>query len=154
MSDLPKTTDKRARTPLACSIAATHPDRFNEAFASGFYPCAPKTRPGRARSFDVNDVIALWIYQRFLDEGNSPRRAGMRACEVRSFLEDHPTTDQMFILKPSLGSHLYLPDFDVKKQHMPEMGPAPDVVSIEIWNFGYLRQRIVYQIEEAAKDVG
>ncbi|MDK8871609.1 hypothetical protein [Paracoccus sp. SSJ] len=155
MSDFPKSTNYRATTALACEIAATHPDRFNEAVHAGFYPCAPKTTPGKARSFDVNDIIVLRLYQRFLDAGMKAESAGHKACAIRQFLETHPEADQVYIVKPSMGSSYYVDQFDPKERHIPWEGPhAPDVLSVEVWNFHYLRGRIVHEIEEAAKVVG
>lgn len=155
MTNFPKTTKYRAATALACEIANTNPDRFNEAVHAGYYPCAPKTTPGKARSFDVNDVIALRLYQRFLDAGMKPESAGGKACDIRLFLETHPEADQVYIVKPSMGSSCYVEEFDLKEQHIPWDGDRPrDVVSVEVWNLHYLRGRIVHEIEQAAKIVG
>lgn len=157
MSDFPKTTEHTATTKLACNIAMTNPDRLNEAIRVGYYPCAPATRQGKARSFDVNDIIALRLYQRFLDRGTPPAGAGDLACEVRTFLHQHPDADQAYIVTPSIGSQYVLPDLDVKDQHMPaaiDGDTRRDVLAVEVWNFHYLRGRIVHEINEAAFNVG
>ncbi|WP_415391585.1 hypothetical protein [Paracoccus sp. SJTW-4] len=155
MNDFPKTTTYKATTALACEIAFVNPDRFNEAVHAGFYPCAPKTTPGKARVFDVNDIIALRLYERFLDAGMKAESAGHKACAIRQFLETHPEADQVYIVKPSMGSLIYVEEFDPKEQHVPWDGPhARDVLSVEVWNFHYLRGRIVHEIEQAAKVVG
>lgn len=155
MSNFPKSTDYKAATALACEIARTNSDRFNEAVAAGHYPCAPHTTPGRRRQFDVDDVIALHLYQRFLDEGLGAAKAGHKACRVREFLTANPGADQLYIVSPSIGSPYFLPDFDAKQQHTPFEGPhSPDVIKVEVWNFHYLRGRIVHEINEEAKTVG
>lgn len=165
MTDFPKTTRFKAATKLACTIAMTNPDRFNEAIHAGFYQCAPQTTPGRARSFDVNDIIALRLYQRFLDGGMSAKMAGQKACSVREFLRQYPEADQVYIVKTAFddgdgekGQYregYLLPDFDTKKQHADFWGnQAPDIVSVEVHNFHYLRGRIVHEIEQAALTVG
>lgn len=165
MSDFPKTTRFKAPTKLACAIAGTNPDRFNEAIHAGFYPCAPATTPGRARSFDVNDVIALRLFQRFVDGGMSAKMAGHKACSVREFLRQYPDADQVYIVKTAFDDGdadkgqfregYLLPDFDVKDQHLRGFSNLdPDVVSVEVFNFHYLRGRIVHEIEQAALTVG
>lgn len=155
MTNFPKSTEYKAATALACEIAMTHPDRFNEAVAAGHYPCAPRTTPGRRRQFDVDDVIALRLYQRFLDEGLGASKAGSKACRVREFLAANPETDQLYIVTPSIGSSYYLTEFDTTQQHVPFEGPhAPDVIKVEVWNFHFLRGRIVHEINEEAKTVG
>lgn len=163
MSNFPKSTDYRATTALACEIAATHPDRFNEAVHAGFYPCAPKTTPGKARSFDVNDIIALRLYQRFMDGGMSAKTAGQKACSIRDFLRQYPDADQAFIVKTAFddgNAEIYregyvLPSFDTSDQHIKiNSTQSLDVVSVEVHNFHYLRGRIVHEIEQAALVVG
>lgn len=155
MSNFPKSTDYRATTALACEIAATHPDRFNEAVHAGFYPCAPKTTPGKARSFDVNDIIALRLYQRFLDAGIKGEVAGKKACRIREFLEAHPEADQVYIVTPSIGSTVYTTEFDTTRHDIDWDGArGRDVISVEVWNFHFLRGRIVHEINDAAKVVG
>lgn len=155
MSDFPKSTEFKAATGLACELAQTHPDRFNEAVAAGHYPCAPRTTPGRRRQFDVDDIIALRFYQRFLDEGLGAAKAGHKACEVRQFLTEHPGADQVYIVIPSVGSAYYLPEFDTKQQHPPFHGPhSLEVIKVEVLNFHYLRGRIVDEINKEAKTVG
>lgn len=165
MSNFPKSTNLRATTALACRIAYTHPDRFNEAAASGIYPCAPKTTPGKARSFDVNDIIALRLYQRFIAGGLSAKAAGFKACNIRKFLAQNPEADQVYIVKTAFddgdgeverfreGTHLI--EFDTTQRHADFMGNnAPDVVSVEVHNFHYLRGRIVHEINETVNMVG
>lgn len=155
MNDFPKTTEYKAATALACEIAMTHPDRFNEAVAAGHYPCAPRTTPGRRRQFDVDDLIALRLYQRFLDAGMGAAKAGHKACKVREFLSEYPGAEQLYIVSPSIGSAYYLPDFDVTQQHAPSQGPhSPAVDAVEVYNFHYLRGQIVHAITEEAKTVG
>lgn len=165
MTDFPKTTRFKAATKLACEIAHTHPDRFNEAVHAGFYPCAPKTTPGKSRAFDVNDIIALRCYQRFMDGGMSANMAGQKACSIRDFLMVNPDADQVYIIKTAFDDGdgdkgVYRPGtlleyFDPKQQHADFMGKdAPDVISVEVFSFHYLRGRIVHEIENAATVVG
>ncbi|WP_313138107.1 hypothetical protein [Paracoccus jeotgali] len=152
MNTPPKQTSYKATTALACEIATTHPDRFNEAVHAGFYPCAPRTTPGKARRFDVNDIIALRLYQRFLDAGMKGETAGHKACGIRGFLEANPEADQVYIVQPSMGGPRYRDYFDPSKPDV--IFDGMDVISVEVWNFHFLRRRIVHEIEDAAKTVG
>lgn len=156
--NFPKSTPYKATTKLACAIANTHPDRFNEAVHAGFYPCAPETVPGKARAFDVNDIIALRSYQRFLDNGMNAKAAGAKACAIRQFLAEYPEADQVYIVKTAFDDGrpgTMLADFDVKDQHYRGFSNAAvDVVTVEVMNFHYLRGRIVHAITEAATVVG
>lgn len=76
----------RFRTKMACSIARISPDRFNEAYAAGNYPCAPATERGSARVFDMTGLITLFIYGRLLEQGFPPNKAGHFACKVGEVL--------------------------------------------------------------------
>lgn len=154
MSEFPKTTKLTATTKLAARIAMVEPDRLNEAIAAGFYPCAPSTSAGRARQFDLNDIIALRIYGRLIDDGVVPRKAGHIACGLRDFLQVHPDADQCYHLQPSIGSSLWTHEFDTKNIHMPNGPSSPDIISVRVWNFHYLRGRIVHELNEAANVVG
>lgn len=162
MADFPTTTRFKAATKLACKIAQVNPARFNEAIHAGFYPCAPETRPGKARSFGVNDIIALRLYQRFMDGGLSANIAGHKACSILKFLQQNPAADQVYIVKTAFddgnadkGSYSegqLLAYFDPKQQFADHHGDlSPDVVSIEVFNFRFLRSDIVYLIEQAAE---
>ncbi|SFB82048.1 hypothetical protein [Tropicimonas isoalkanivorans] len=155
MNDFPKTTKFKAATALACKIAGVNSDRFNEAVHAGHYPCAPATSPGRARRFDVNDIIALRLYQQDIESGLSPSKAGHKACEIRAFLLQHPDADQVYIVTPALGSPYYLPDFDTTQRHATFAGsPSPEIIRVEVLNFHYLRGRIVHEIDDEAMTVG
>ncbi len=155
MSDFPTTTPYKAATALACEIAGVNADRFNEAVHAGHYPCAPRTTPGKARSFDVNDIITLRLYQRFLDAGMGAKAAGAKACDIRRFLVEHPQAEQVYVVQPSIGTPHYFDYFDTRERHGPYEGAgALDIVSVEVWNLYYLRGRIVHEINEHAMTIG
>ncbi|MFN6933766.1 MAG: hypothetical protein ACK4NZ_01295 [Tsuneonella sp.] len=85
MSTAPKLTTK-----AACRVVGLDRDRFNEHVANGAYPCAPNTIPGRARLFDPDDMIGLWLFKEFLDEGTDAKRAGAMACEIANCAKFNP----------------------------------------------------------------
>lgn len=74
----------------ACRVAGIDRDRFNEHVAAGRFPCAPATVPGRARLFDPDDMIALWLFREQMDDGFDASTAGYIACEVARAAREHP----------------------------------------------------------------
>lgn len=77
MAIVPKLTTK-----AACRVARLHPDRLNEYIAADVYKCAPATVPGRARLFDPDDMLGLWLFRDLMDDGYSPSAAAEIACAV------------------------------------------------------------------------
>ena len=87
------------RAATACALAGIDNKRFNEAVAKDFYPCGPKARRGSARKFTEDDVVALFVYARLLDQEMPQRLAGQVACQVRSEIEKDPGADEVRVLK-------------------------------------------------------
>ncbi|MEM8793795.1 MAG: hypothetical protein AAGE80_19440 [Pseudomonadota bacterium] len=56
---------------------------MNEAIHHGHFECAPRTRPGAARVFEVDDVVTLQIFRVLMDAGLGERAAGTIACMIR-----------------------------------------------------------------------
>ncbi len=154
MNNLPTKTDMRATTKLACEIANTHPDRFNEAIHADFYPCAPKTTPGKARSFGVGDIVTLRLYQRFIGAGMSASAAGAKACKVREFMQSYPDAPLVFIVATDFNVLDYLlPEFDVTQKFIMINGSqAVDVIGCEVIDLNWHRVRVVHYITEADKN--
>lgn len=78
----------------ACRIAGIARQRFNEFVASGDYPCAPPTIAGKARSFSLADVVALYVFARELEARTKPINAGVIASFVHAAMiadEQAPT---------------------------------------------------------------
>lgn len=150
MTDLPTKTSLRATTKLACEIAKTHPDRFNEAVHANFYPCAPRTTPGKARSFAVDDIVALRLYQREMDAGMSASAAGAKVCAIREFMQVSPDAPRVFIIKTPLGDPDYLSEFDMRQDFtMINDRQALEVISCEMIDLNWHRARIVHYLTEA-----
>ncbi len=83
----------------ACALARINNKRFNEAVAKNFYPCAPAARRGSARKFTENDVVALFVFARLLEQDIPQRLAGQVACQVRSKIGKDPDADEVQVLK-------------------------------------------------------
>lgn len=77
-------------TKTAMHFAGLHQLRFNEAYAKGFYPCAPGTVAGSSRRWTRDDLVALRFYRLSLTSGVLPRIAGAHACELLMFMRNHP----------------------------------------------------------------
>jgi len=150
MNNLPTKTDLRASTKLACEIAHTHPDRLNESIHAGFYPCAPKTTPGKARSFGVDDIVALHLYQRFMDKGMSAGAAGAKACKIREFMQVSPDAPRVFLVDTGMGSPDFRSDFDMAQNFiMINDRQSLEVVGCEMIDLNWHRARIVFYITDA-----
>ncbi|CAN0602775.1 unnamed protein product, partial [Ectocarpus sp. 12 AP-2014] len=75
---------------IACLVAGIEKQRFNEAVAHGRYPCAPEVPKGGIRTFREDDVVALYIYARLVDQRYPPSLAGQIACAARTKLDEFP----------------------------------------------------------------
>lgn len=143
-------TKLRATTALAADICHIDRQRFNEAVASGFYPCAPETVAGRPRFFDVSDLLALRIYGHHLREGVTPRHAGHAACGVRAFLREHPEAERVLQVVADFGAHLgpvsWLPPekFDVEATWIS----GREIVSVREWRLAPMRAAIIARLED------
>lgn len=153
MSNTPTKTAMRATTKLACEIANTHSDRFNEAIHAEFYLCAPKTTPGKARSFDVDDIVALRLYQRFMNAGMSSSAAGEKACKVREFMQGYPDAPRVFIVATDFRVLDYLlPEFDLSQNFiMINHSQSVEVIGCDVINLDWHRARVVHYITAADK---
>jgi len=142
----------KARTALATELARVNRQRFNEAVAEGFYPCAPPTVRGATRVFDVNDIVTLRVYGRLLDGGTTPRAAGTIACGLRDLLRQHPEAERVVYVELSMGSPSWLlaEEFDRDATHLSGL----DIVSFREWRLKYTRDRIVFDLREEAATLG
>lgn len=89
--------DQSYRGSQACKAAGIDKQRFNEAVASGNFTCAPIVRKGGTRMFELEDVIALFLFARLVEQELPPRAAGRIACHVRSDLAMNPEAHQVRI---------------------------------------------------------
>lgn len=69
---------------LACKIVQLDRLKFNDAVASGLYPCAPATKPGSSRIFDEDGLIPLYFFARLTEFGVTTAVAGRIACDIAS----------------------------------------------------------------------
>jgi len=106
-------------TKAACRIARIDRDRFNEHVAAGHFGCAPDTTPGRARLFDPDDMIALYLFRELMDDGLNARRAGSIACAVALAARLSPDSKTITYVQDYFGP-------DSGKAFPTSAVPAPD----------------------------
>lgn len=86
---------------VACRIAGIKKQRFNEAVAADRYICAPPVPKGGIRLFTKNDIIALFLYARLVEQRTPPSEAGQIACAVLAKLQEFPDAAQIKIPRRS-----------------------------------------------------
>lgn len=72
----------RVRAAMACRIVNLDRVNFNDACASGTYPCAPATRAGSARVFTEAELPPLFYFARLTEFGLPAGKAGAMACKM------------------------------------------------------------------------
>lgn len=90
----------RVRAAMACRVVNLDRVKFNDAVASGAYPCAPSTRSGSARVFTEAELLPLYFFARLTEFGMPAGKAGAMACEMASRAsEDHaePATRIIYV---------------------------------------------------------
>ncbi len=142
----------RARAKFACQIAGMDPDRFNELVAAGSYPCAPRTIPGAARIFDVNDILTLDVHRRLTERGLIPSKAARIACDMRDFLREHPQAERGLCIWDSSGRPFWM-----LPEHLTPGATSISgfwIVSVEEWHLGWMRARILQELNDDDRIAG
>lgn len=91
-------------TSYACRVVGLNRDRFNEYVAAGHYPCAPSTIPGRARLFDPDDMLTLFLFKRLIDDGFTVEKAGKIACAIGGLAKVYPDERAIAYVETYIGS--------------------------------------------------
>lgn len=99
----------RVRAGVACRIVGLDRTKFNEAVASGAYPCAPGTRSGAPRHFTQDDLLPLFFFARLVDFVKSAQLAGKLACEMATIAQDPRAKDApRIIMLKSHSDHTFV----------------------------------------------
>ena len=151
MSTTPKLTTK-----AACRVAGLDRDRFNEHVASGAFPCAPDTVRGRARLFDPDDMIALFLFREFLDEGTDAKRAGLLACEIAQCAKFNPDARTISVVYTYFSSFHAYPSENVPgpSEWDTVLFSGSDIRKVLTYRVGKLRQMIAHYTEEERSIIG
>lgn len=145
-------------TTAACRVARIDRDRFNEHVAAGRFPCAPQTVPGRARFFDPNDMIALWLFRELMDDGFDAAHAGHIACEVATAARAYPDERAIAYVEgyfsPSTGTAVPAANVPDPSQWDSTTFSGTDIRKVTIFRIGKLRQLIAHYTEEERSIIG
>lgn len=135
-----------AKAAFAAEIAKIDKQRLNEAIAEGFYPCAPATKRGSTRTFDVQDIITLIVYRHLLDEGMVPRCAGPVACGLRELLSRAPDAQTVYHVKDGFGQTHWLTDTEFSPSQ--DILMCTNIVSARQWRFDWMREYVTHRLNE------
>jgi hypothetical protein len=153
MSANPKLT-----TTAACRVARIDRDRFNEHVAAGRFPCAPRTVPGRARFFDPDDMIALWLFRELMDDGFDAARAGAIACEVATAARAHPNEPAIAYVEdyfvPPTGTAFPVSMVPDPSEWDSTLFSGTDIRKVTIFRISKMRQLIAHYTEEERSIIG
>ncbi|MBP7334935.1 hypothetical protein [Niveispirillum sp.] len=145
-------------TVAACRVARIDRDRFNEHVAAGRFTCAPNTIPGRARLFDPNDMIGLWLFRELMDDGFEAARAGRIACEVADAARRHPETRAISYVEdyfvPPSGSAFPADQVPAASEWHKVTFSGTDIRKVTTFNVGKLRELIAHYTEEERSIIG
>ncbi len=151
----------RVTTKLAMRIAGLDPLRFNEAVAAGVYQCAPRTVPGKARTFTEIDLHGLYFFARLMEGGMENARAGDIACRLVAFLQENPTAGKPFsesrliyVVDRLRSFFISAQEYErVEKEGKKLNATAGTVYSIK-FELDFVRERIREAIEEERSIIG
>ena len=149
-------TKPKLTAMAACRVASIDRDRFNEHVAAGRFGCAPATVPGRARLFDPDDMVALWLFQELMEDGFGAATAGAVACTVAAAARQHPTEPVIAYAQTYVGSPFACPAGDLPAPS--EWGKAVlsgrDIRRVTTFNIDKLRAMIAHYTAEEAATIG
>lgn len=153
MSIVPKLT-----TVAACRVARIDRDRFNEHVAAGRFDCAPSTIPGRARVFDPDDMIALWLFRELMEDGLDAATAGSMACRVAECARLNPEAKAISFVqdyfKPVGGRAFPADQVPDQSKWDTVRFSGTDIRKVTTFRIGKLREMIAYYTEEERSVIG
>lgn len=141
----------RARTKLACRIAGIDPLRVNEAVFAGHFPCAPQTQAGRARSFDVDEIVALRIFADKQRMGMSTATAGLLACDILAKMREAPEAGWITVVWGFDGGRAVMLGLFDEKAEFPWLPWKIYEERISVWR---LRNHVLEELEAEANVLG
>ena len=141
MVGLPKLT-----TRAACRVARLHPDRLNEYIAAGTYRCAPPTVAGRARVFEPDDMIGLWLFRELMQDGHSPVKAARIACVVMEASRCWPKEPAMSCVENYFDDVTAMPASQVPDPETWEavLSGDADIRKVTTFNIAKIRRMIAH----------
>ncbi|MEP5732190.1 MAG: hypothetical protein ABJL67_22780 [Sulfitobacter sp.] len=144
-------------TPAACRVARIDRDRFNEEVAAGNFNCAPSTIPGRARLFDPDDMVALWLFRDLLEDGESKRVAGRIACKISQLAREYPEDRTISLVKSYFndgGTAMRTKDVPDPSEWDKILIGGTDIKEVRTFRIGKMRDMIAHATEEERAVIG
>ena len=151
MTILPKLTTK-----AACNVVGLNRDRFNEHVAAGHFNCAPRTVPGRARLFEPDDMLALMLFKRLMDDGFSPEKAGDMACAIAHAAKFSPDARAISYVESFFSGGTAVPASEVPPvaDWDQVLFSGTDIRKVTTYRIGKLRDMIAHYTEEERSIIG
>lgn len=146
----------RLTTKAACRVAGLDRDRFNEHVAAGNFGCAPSTIPGRARLFDPDDMVALFLFRDFLDDGVDAKTAGAMACEIGLCAKLNPDEPTISLVYTYFSGFKAYPTTSVPTPDQWDtiLLSGTDIRKVLTYRISKLRQLIAHYTEMERSTIG
>lgn len=149
-------TPDRAETKAACRVVNIDRQKLADSIANGEYPCAPETKPGVARVYEINDLVCLYIFARLTERGEPAKRAGEIACSIRAQLERTPNTSRVVLVESFMGAK---EAFDGERCDLnrpvewlfhrgEDFKPGSPILRQSIWHVGTVRALVTQAIAD------
>ena len=146
-------TYTRARTKTACRVVGIDRQKLTDAINTGDYGCAPSTTAGVARVFDVDDMTALFFYERLTARGVPSRRAGGVACLVLGQMRNDPAAERIVIAWTFAGNDHVASEKDWSVGARNAHHGTP-LLYTEIYDVGNVRKLITERLAEEGTIAG
>jgi len=143
-------------TAVACRVAGINRDRFNEYVAAGHYRCAPQTVPGRARLFDPDAMLTLFLFKRLMDDGFTVERAGGIACAIGEVAKQNPDARAISYVESYFpGGHAFLPSIVPPPEEWDNvLFSGTDIRKVTTYRIGKERDLVAHYTEEQRAIIG
>ena len=144
-------------TAAACRVARIDRDRFNEHVAAGRFQCAPETVPGRARYFDPDDMIALWLFRELMEDGFNAAKAGKIACAVGTAARANPQANAISYVEDYFygrGTAVVPEDVPPTDEWDKVLFSGTDIRKVTTFRLGKLREMIAHYTDEERSIIG
>lgn len=144
-------------TAIACRVAGINRDRFNEYVSAGQYHCAPRTSPGRARLFDPDDMLTLFLFKRLIDDGYTIEKAGNIACALGIVAKQFPEERFLSYVEDYFvgrGTAFRAQDVPAYEKWDDVLFSGTDIRKVTTFRIGKERELVAHYTAEEAAIIG
>lgn len=142
-----------ARTKTACRVVDIDRQKLADLIASEDYPCAPATSAGVSRVFEIDDMVALYLFARLNERGLPAKLAGAIACRVREGMQNDPSADRIVIGRAVSGAS-GMTSFEHWNPEGKEVNPGMPLMVTEIYDVRNIRTLVRAGLEREARVLG